>query len=325
MNNPSNPSRGAGYGTGRPGREEDAIWDDADAPPEGQLPLAGEDERLPWLESGEEEDEGGLDLTRLITVAVVGLLVVVGLVAGLRWAMGGGPDEELLAEGSTIEAPEGPLRERPDNAGGIEVAGTGDISFAVGSGQSRESVLAQTDEGLAAAGALPVAEAGGAGVDLAGVNRAGADAGGAAAMAAGPASGAAGAAGAGSAAGPGARGASWANGAAATRGAGAAGAAGAGSAGVAAARSPAARSPAPGASAIGVQVAAFTSGARAEQGWRELVARYEPLQGRSHRVVPASVDGATVYRLQVLADSPASAQSLCASLRAAGGDCQVVR
>jgi hypothetical protein len=76
---------------------------------------------------------------------------------------------------------------------------------------------------------------------------------------------------------------------------------------------------------IGVQVGAYNSRAAAEAGWSTLTGRLEPLQGRSHRVVEGMADIGRVYRLQALAGSVAEAQTLCQSIKAAGGDCQVKR
>lgn len=77
--------------------------------------------------------------------------------------------------------------------------------------------------------------------------------------------------------------------------------------------------------AIGVQVGAYASRAAAEAGWATLIGRLEPLQGRNHRVVEGIADSGTVYRLQALAGSLGEAQTLCQSIKAAGGDCQVKR
>lgn len=76
---------------------------------------------------------------------------------------------------------------------------------------------------------------------------------------------------------------------------------------------------------VGVQVAAYSSREAARAGWATLIARMEPLQGRSHRIVEGTVDGARVYRLQAVAGSNAEADVLCREIKAAGGDCQVKR
>jgi hypothetical protein len=87
--------------------------------------------------------------------------------------------------------------------------------------------------------------------------------------------------------------------------------------------SPAASPPtAPG---VGVQVGAYSTRAQAEAGWSQLAGQFEALQGRSHRVLEGIADSGTIYRLQAIAGSVAEAETLCRSLKAAGGDCQVKR
>lgn len=89
----------------------------------------------------------------------------------------------------------------------------------------------------------------------------------------------------------------------------------------AAGAAPAAAAPASG--GVGVQVAAYSSRERAEAGWTTLSTRYPALSGVSHRVVQASVDGATIFRLQAVAGDAKAASELCVTLRGQGGDCQV--
>lgn len=242
-------------GTDREGEPHGASPAEAE---EEQLVLADEAERLPWLESDDEYDDEGVDTARLVIAGVVGLLVVLAVLAVGYWVSRPEPGDDLLAEGETIEAPDEPYRTRPEDPGGTEVAGTGDLSFEVGEGHSVESRLAR-DESASEAAAAPRPS----------IDREQA---------------------------------------------------------AAEALEPAASAPeTPEASGVPIQVAAYSSRARAEQGWGELSRRYEALQGLSHRVVQASVDGATVYRLQALAGTVDTASSVCRAVRAAGGDCQVIR
>lgn len=73
----------------------------------------------------------------------------------------------------------------------------------------------------------------------------------------------------------------------------------------------------------GVQLAAYGTRARAEQGWADITRRTDALTGVKHRVVEGKVDIGTVYRLQAVAGSRAEADRLCAALKADGVDCQV--
>lgn len=108
-----------------------------------QLTLADEDERLPWLESGDEdEDEGGVDTGRIFGFALLALLALVVFVGGIWWFGNRAPDPELVADGSTIQAPPGPYKERPADPGGKQFEGTGNLAPAIGEGERREGVLA---------------------------------------------------------------------------------------------------------------------------------------------------------------------------------------
>jgi SPOR domain len=134
-----------------------------------------EDERLPWLESGDEdyEDEGS-DTGRMMGFVLMGLVALAAIVGGIWWATHRNPDPQL-ADGSTIEAPAEPYKTAPNDAGGKQFAGTGDSSFAVSEGQTRPAQLApgkaapkaaaSAAPGAAAAGAA--AQAGGVGVQVA--------------------------------------------------------------------------------------------------------------------------------------------------------------
>jgi len=109
---------------------------------EEQLALADGEERLPWLESDDEDEQQGVDTGRIVAFGAVGALALVLLLGALWWFTGEGTDEKLVADGGTIEAPEEPYRTRPDDPGGQQVAGTGDTSFEVGEGQSVEGQIA---------------------------------------------------------------------------------------------------------------------------------------------------------------------------------------
>jgi len=103
------------------------------------------DESLPWLESDDEYEQPGVDTGRIAAFAVIGLLVVGLLVGAIWWATqgrtGGGA---ALADGSTIEAPEEPYKTKPEDPGGKTFEGTGNTSFAVAEGQTREGRIVDT-------------------------------------------------------------------------------------------------------------------------------------------------------------------------------------
>ncbi|QPC99354.1 SPOR domain-containing protein [Qipengyuania soli] len=118
--------------------DSDDDWDGND-----QLDLA-ENERLPWLESGEEDEgAGGFDTSRLVLLGVLAFLALAVVVGGI-WYLGKSTSGEPEPDGSLIAAPTEPYKTRPKDQGGKVFAGTGDTSFAVGEGQSREGKLADT-------------------------------------------------------------------------------------------------------------------------------------------------------------------------------------
>jgi hypothetical protein len=223
------------------GREGDVPRDPERIEAEEQLTLADADERLPWLESDDDYEQPGVDAGRMVAFAAIGLLAIL-VVLGALWFFTREPAAEaVVADGSTIEAPDEPYKTRPDDPGGREVEGTGDTSFEVAEG---ETVIGR----IAAGGDTPEPS----------IDREQADA-------------------------------------------------------------PAA------AGTVGVQVGAYSNRAQAEAGWSQLAGRYEALQGRNHRVLEGTADSGTIFRLQALAGTVAEAETLCRSIKAAGGDCQVKR
>ena len=221
--------------------DDDGLTDDG-----AQLTLADADERLPWLESDDDEEQPGVDTGRIVAFAAVGLLFVLLLLGALYFFTRDRGSEAVVADGSTIEAPDQPYKARPANPGGRQVEGTGDTSYGVAEGQRIEG---QIDAGtpVASATAAPTATP-----------------------------------------------------------------------------SPAATS-APGTGGIGVQVGAYSTRAQAEAGWSQLTGRFSALQGRSHRILEGTADSGTIFRLQAVAGSAGEADTLCRSVKAQGGDCQVKR
>ncbi|MDP5104273.1 MAG: SPOR domain-containing protein [Erythrobacter sp.] len=219
-----------------------------------ELDLASTDS-LPWLESDDADDDaGGVDTGQIIGfVAILAALLVIA-VGGVWFISNKTGSSQAVADGGVIAAPAGPIKSRPEDPGGKEFAGTGNVAPVVGEGGTRPAVVAS--------GATP---------PLPG------------APATGPA------------------------------------------------KSPATK-PVPAASpsaapaaatGVGVQLAAYGTRARAEQGWSDLSRRTGALAGVKYRVVEGKVDIGTVYRLQAVTPDRAAAEKLCAALKADGLDCQI--
>ncbi|TIX51334.1 SPOR domain-containing protein [Alteraurantiacibacter aquimixticola] len=107
-----------------------------------QLALSDDDDALPWLESDEDYEEEGGDY-RILIFGAVAVLMLAGILFGVSQFLGSSATQgEIVADGSTIEAPDEPYKMRPEDPGGTEVAGTGDVSFQVGEGQETVGQLA---------------------------------------------------------------------------------------------------------------------------------------------------------------------------------------
>jgi len=141
---------------------EGQDWDAQDGEPleTERLALEDEDDRLPWLESGDDGyyEESGSDGKRMWAFVIMGLIALGAIVGGIFWATRQSPDPALVADGSTIAAPAGPYKEAPKDPGGKKMDGTGDSTFAVSDGQSRPARL-----GGASAPASPAVDIGKAG------------------------------------------------------------------------------------------------------------------------------------------------------------------
>jgi hypothetical protein len=105
----------------------------------GELDLGDDDVRLPWLEGDDDDlDQGRSGTAQLIAFVLMGLLALGVIVGAIWWFQRDRVDETLVADGETIEAPATPYKTKPANPGGEVVAGTGDTSFAVAEGQTRQ-------------------------------------------------------------------------------------------------------------------------------------------------------------------------------------------
>lgn len=122
-----------------PGENDDYGNGAGDA---GQLSLSDDADALPWLESEDDYEEEGSDYRILIFLGVA-VVALAAILFGVNYVLSDRTAQNtVVADGSTIEAPDEPYKVRPENPGGSEVAGTGDVSFEVGQGQGREGRIA---------------------------------------------------------------------------------------------------------------------------------------------------------------------------------------
>jgi len=163
----------AGIDGPKGGNGEGAEWDGThDEPLETeQLPLADEEERLPWLESSDEDEEGyeGSDVSNTLRLALMALVALVAIVGGIYWVTHRNPDPTLVADGSVVPADSRPYKEAPKDPGGKTFDGTGDTSFAVSEGKTKQAQIvgsAAPAPAAPASGAAVAPASGGVGVQV---------------------------------------------------------------------------------------------------------------------------------------------------------------
>jgi hypothetical protein len=109
-----------------------------------QLALEGDDPPLPWLQGDDDDSEfQGAGTGQTVGFVLLGLLAIGLIVGGILWAAYKPGDEVLVADGSTIEAPDQPYKQRPDDPGGKVFEGTGDTSFGISEGQKQPARLGE--------------------------------------------------------------------------------------------------------------------------------------------------------------------------------------
>lgn len=90
-----------------------------------------EEDRLPWLEAVDEEDEPhGPSLAKLAGAVILGLVILGTVVGGYFWLA----NRPAGGTGELIAAPAGDYKVKPDDPGGMRVEGEGDVTFAASEG-----------------------------------------------------------------------------------------------------------------------------------------------------------------------------------------------
>jgi len=74
-----------------------------------------------------------------------------------------------------------------------------------------------------------------------------------------------------------------------------------------------------------IQLGAFSSAAGADREWAGYARRFESIGKLPKKIVPGSVDGGTIYRLNAVAPNAEQALEVCNGLKAAGESCMVIR
>jgi len=110
-------------------REEEPVM--SDARDDEAIDLTDED-RLPWLEAVEEdEQDDGPSIAKLVAAIVIGLFAIGIIVGGAFWL---GNRDQAGTNGEMIAAPEGDYKIEPPDRGGMNVQGEGDTAYAASEG-----------------------------------------------------------------------------------------------------------------------------------------------------------------------------------------------
>lgn len=104
-------------------------------------------DRLPWLETADEDYEERPPVLRTALLVLAGVAVIVAAIAGWWLLQRGGAGG--TGSGALINAAEGDYKVKPDDPGGMKVDGTGDTVFAASEGA--------TTNGSIDVGAMPEA------------------------------------------------------------------------------------------------------------------------------------------------------------------------
>jgi hypothetical protein len=99
-----------------------------------------EEDRLPWLEAVDEEEErAGPSALKLIAAVLIGLVAIGAIVGGIFWI--GNRDGQANRDAELIAAPQGDYKVRPDDPGGMTVEGEGDTAFAASAGADPKGAI----------------------------------------------------------------------------------------------------------------------------------------------------------------------------------------
>ena len=98
-------------------------------------------EPLPWLEPVEDEDEPPALSARKMAAAILVVLLAAALVAGTLYWIGRSGADEGSGPPELIKADPNPAKVKPENPGGIDVAGDSETAFATGAGEQVDGQL----------------------------------------------------------------------------------------------------------------------------------------------------------------------------------------
>lgn len=117
-----------------------------------------DEDRLPWLETVDEDYDEGPSVFRIILMVVLGLAIIAAAIFGYYWYQ---KNQGADGNGALIEAQEGDYKVKPDDPGGKKVEGEGEIAVATsdgaGSGNASIDLNATPEAPVAGTRAAPAA------------------------------------------------------------------------------------------------------------------------------------------------------------------------
>lgn len=90
-----------------------------------------DEDRLPWLETVDEDYSDGPSVGRIILLVAIGLAVIAAAIFGFYWFKN---HRVTDGNGALIAAQEGDYKVKPDEPGGMNVTGEGDTAIATSDG-----------------------------------------------------------------------------------------------------------------------------------------------------------------------------------------------
>lgn len=106
-----------------------------------QAVRGGDEESLPWLEAVEDEDEPRALSARKMLAALAVVLLGAALVAGTLFWLGRSTGNGGSGPPELIKAEPGPYKVKPENPGGLDVAGDSGTAYATSAGEEPDAQL----------------------------------------------------------------------------------------------------------------------------------------------------------------------------------------
>jgi len=118
-----------------------------------------DEDRLPWLETVDEDYDEGPSVFRVVLMVLLGLAIIAAAIFGFYWYK---QHERADGNGALIAAQEGDYKVKPDDPGGLKVEGEGDTAIATsdgaGAGNASIDLNATPEVPVAGTKAAPAAQ-----------------------------------------------------------------------------------------------------------------------------------------------------------------------